>query len=67
MINGEDYNTYPLYKNSDIIKIKALNRTHAGHSRFVDINDPTGAVQNLNVFAEDGFIYKDEQNIQTVA
>ena len=67
MINGEDYNTYPLYKNSDIIKIKALNRTHAGHSRFIDINDPTGAVQNLNVFAEDGFIYKDEQNIQTIA
>jgi hypothetical protein len=67
MVNGEDYNTYPLYKNSDIIKIKAINRTHAGHSRFIDINDPTGTVQNLNVFAEDGFIYKDEQNIQVVA
>ena len=67
MVNGEDYNTYPLYKNTDIIKIKALNRTHAGHSRFVDINDPTGAVQNLNVFAEDGFIYKDEENIVTTA
>lgn len=67
MVNGEDYNTYPLYKNTDIIKIKAINRTHAGHSRFIDINDPTGVIQNLNVFAEDGFIYKDEQNIQATA
>lgn len=64
MVNGEDYNTYPLYKNNDIIKIKAVNRTHAGHSRFIDINDPTGTVANLNVFSEDGFIYKDEENIQ---
>ncbi len=63
MVNGEDYNIYPLSKNSDIIKIKAVNRTHAGHSRHLDINDPTGTVQNLNIFAEDGIIYKDEHNL----
>ena len=62
MITGEDYNIYPMFKNANILKMKALNRTHSGHSRSIDINDPTGTVQNLNVFAEDGMLYKDEQN-----
>jgi len=62
MITGEDYNIYPMFKNSNILKMKAINRTHAGHSRSIDINDPTGTVQNLNVFADDGMLYKDEQN-----
>ena len=62
MITGEDYNIYPMFKNSNILKMKAVNRTHSGHSRSIDINDPTGTVQNLNVFAEDGMLYKDEQN-----
>jgi len=65
MITGEDYNIYPAFKNANIVKIKSLNRTHAGHSRYIDINDPTGTLQNLNVFAEDGIIFKDEQNNQT--
>jgi len=64
MVSGEDYNIYPFFKNADILKMKAINRTHAGHSRYIDINDPTGTVQNLNVFAEDGIIYKDIQNTQ---
>ena len=64
MVSGEDYNIYPFFKNADILKMKAVNRTHAGHSRYIDINDPTGTVQNLNVFAEDGIIYKDIQNTQ---
>lgn len=66
MITGEDYNIYPMFKNSNILKIKSINRTHSGHSRSIDINDPTGTVQNLNVFAEDGMLYKDEQNDELV-
>ena len=64
MITGEDYNIYPMFKNSGILKMKAINRTHSGHSRNIDINDPTGTVQNLNVFADDGMLYKDEQNAE---
>lgn len=59
MVNAEDYNVFPLSKGNEIEKIKATNRTHAGHSRFIDINDPTGKTQSLIVFGEDGAIYRD--------
>ena len=48
MITAEDYNVFPVTKVSGIQKIKALNKTHAGHSRFLDIQDPTGTVANVN-------------------
>jgi hypothetical protein len=58
MVNGEDYNVYPLNTNR-AIKLKAVNRTYAGHNRYFDLNDPTGKYQNTNVFAEDGIIYRE--------
>ena len=42
MINGEDYNIYPLTKFTSIIKSKAINRTSSGISRFLDVKDSTG-------------------------
>lgn len=59
MVNAEDYNVFPLSRGNEVTKIRAINRTHAGHSRFIDINDPTGLIQNVKVFAEDGALYKD--------
>lgn len=60
MINGEDYNVYPLtYQGSNVRKIKAINRNYSGNSRYIDINDPTGSYQNTNVFADDGALYRD--------
>lgn len=67
MVNGEDYNVFPLTRGNEIAKIKALNRTHAGHSRFIDINDPTGTAQNTLVFGDDGALYEDEENARTTA
>jgi hypothetical protein len=61
MVNGEDYNIFPLTRGQEIRKIKALNRTHAGHSRYIDINDPTGTAQNLLVFGDDGALYEDNE------
>ena len=61
MVNGEDYNVFPLTRGNEIQRVKALNRTHAGHSRFIDINDPTGTSQNLIVFGEDGALYQDDE------
>lgn len=57
MVNGEDYNVFPL-TNSQAIKIKAINRSYAGHSRFIDLNDPTGTIQNNIVFADDGILFE---------
>jgi len=61
MVNGEDYNVFPLTRGNEIAKIKSLNRTHAGHSRYIDINDPTGTAQNVLVFGDDGALYIDEE------
>lgn len=58
MVNGEDYNIYPL-QNSNILKLKAINRVYSGHSRFIDINDPTATFQDVNVFADDGAVYEE--------
>jgi hypothetical protein len=57
MVSGEDYNLFPQRSNV-AVKVKAVNRTYSGHSRYIDINDPTGTYQNTNVFSNDGIIYK---------
>lgn len=68
MVNGEDYNLYPL-QSSQALKVKAVNRTYSGHNRYIDINDPTGSYQNINVFSQDGILYSEidmnRQDIQT--
>jgi hypothetical protein len=58
MVNGEDYNVFPL-QNSQILKIRSVNRIYSGHSRFLDVNDPTGVYQNTQVFGSDGVLYRD--------
>ncbi len=67
MISSIDYNVYPLIKSTDIKKIKSINRTHAGHSRYIDINDPTGTIANTNVFGEDGILYKEPSQQEKTA
>ena len=57
MITNEDYNIYPLTAGENIRKIKSVNRTHSGHSRFIDINDPTATYQNVNMITDDGYLY----------
>lgn len=66
MVNGEDYNLFPL-QSSQALKVKALNRTYSGQSRYLDINDPTGTYQNISVFANDGILYEEyDLNAQEV-
>lgn len=59
MINGEDYNVFPLTQTNLVRKIKSVNRTHAGHSRYIDITDPTGSHSNVSVIGDDAYLYKD--------
>lgn len=65
MINGEDYNTLPFTRYGDILKIKSVNRTSSGISRFLDVKDVTGKFSSTNVFAEDGYIYKEEDAVSS--
>lgn len=60
MITGEDYNLAPLSSSQDILKIKAINRISSGVSRNLDIIDASGRYGSVNVFADDGLIYKQE-------
>ncbi len=58
MITGEDYNISPLSINQQIVKVKAVNRSSSGISRYFDLVDPTGKYSKTNLFADDGVIYK---------
>jgi hypothetical protein len=60
MITAEDYNLAPLLSSQNIIKIKAVNRTSSGISRNYDIIDASGKYSSVNVFGDDGYIYKEE-------
>ncbi len=64
MVSGEDYNTFPTQSNL-ATKIKAVNRVYSGQSRFIDLQDPTGTYQDVNVFADDGILFKERYNIYT--
>ena len=59
MVSAQDYNVFPLSQSANILKLKATNRTHAGHSRYIDIEDPTGRFSSVTSFADDGALYKD--------
>ena len=60
MITAEDYNISPLGVSQDVSKIKAINRTSSGISRYFDLNDPTGKYSSINLFGDDGVLYKEE-------
>ena len=60
MVNGEDYNIFPLTNFNNVIKSKAINRTSSGISRFLDVRDVTGKYSSTNIYGNDGAIYKNE-------
>jgi len=61
MITGEDYNIIPFTSFSNILKVKAVNRTSSGVSRFLDVNDSSGKYSSTNIFAQDGYLYKESK------
>jgi hypothetical protein len=58
MITGEDYNISPLSANLQVLKVKSINRSSSGISRYFDLTDPTGKYSTTNLFADDGIIYQ---------
>lgn len=59
MVTGEDYNILPYTLFSNILKIKAVNRTSSGVSRYLDVIDSTGKYSATNIFCQDGMLYRD--------
>lgn len=62
MITPEDYQITPLVENPSISKIKSQVRTNSGTSRFLDVLDPSGVYSQTDIFADDGILYRQEQN-----
>jgi hypothetical protein len=62
MVTGDDYNGFLTTLNNDIMLMRAENRTFSGHSRNVDLKDPTGKSRPLVEFADDGYLYRQESN-----
>ena len=60
MITGEDYNISPLSTSQEVAKIKAVNRTSSGISRYFDLVDPTGKYSSTNLYADDGVLYQEQ-------
>ena len=68
MVSAQDYNVFPASQSNNVKKIKAINKTHAGHSRYIDINDPTGTYHNVDTFADDAYLYiNDSRTTDTVS
>ena len=65
LVTAEDYNIGPLAVSQDIVKVKSVNRTASGISRYFDLLDPTGKYSKTNIFSKDGVIYKDSKKEET--
>ena len=56
MVNGRDYNDFPLQDNT-ILKLRAINRTFAGDSKYIYWHDPSEYYENVKLFGNDLVIY----------
>ena len=59
LVTADDYNTLFSYQSNNVVKVKSLNRTFSGHSRYIDFSDPTGEYSNLLINGADGRLYED--------
>ena len=59
LVTANDYNTIYGLQTSSVVKVKSINRTFSGHSRYVDFTDPTGEYSNLLLNGTDGVLTQD--------
>jgi hypothetical protein len=56
MVNNRDYNEFMLQDNT-ILKLRAINRTFAGDSKYIFWHDPRENYENVKIFGDDGVMY----------
>ena len=56
MVNGRDYNDFMLQDNT-ILKLRAINRTFAGDSKYIAWHDPKEYYDNVKIFGDDLVVY----------
>lgn len=59
MVSGEDYNTF-LLQDPSIAKLRAVNRTFAGDSKYIPWHDPSETYENVKLFGNDLLLYYDD-------
>ncbi len=60
MVNGRDYNTFML-QDPTILKLRSVNRTFAGDSKYIAWHDPSEYYENVKLFGDDAALYWNEQ------
>ena len=61
MITASDYNTMLGGSNGGLVKIKSVNRTFSGHSRYSKFTDPTGMYSDLYLRGSDAVVSESEK------
>ena len=61
MITAQDYNTILSNNTGGVMKVKSINRTFSGHSRYSKFIDPTGEYSDLYLQGNDARLYADEK------
>lgn len=59
MVNSRDYNEF-LFQDTSVLKLKAVNRTFSGASKYQKFQDASGNYQNIKLFGDDLRIYIDD-------
>ena len=66
MVNPRDYNEFMLQDNS-ILKLRSINRTFAGDSKYISWHDPNEFYDNVKIFGDDGVVYfNTEETCETI-
>ena len=60
MVNGRDYNEFPLQDNT-ILKLRTVNRTFAGDSKYIAWHDPREYYEDVKLFGDDGVVFFDDR------
>ena len=65
MVNAQDYNIYPLTLGNNVVnKVKAVNTSFAGNSRFYEMDDVLGHHSNLSITGSDGSVFVEDEEIK---
>ena len=64
MVNGRDYNTFML-QDPTILKLRAINRTFAGDSKYITWHDPRESYENVKLFGDDLALYWVDEDPET--
>lgn len=66
MVNGRDYNTFML-QDPSILRLRAINRTFAGDSKYIAWHDPRNNYEDVKVFGDDLALYWTEASPESGA